>query len=600
MLALSIAASPAELDLTFNSTSAKTEGFGFSKAESYDVAVHLTGADLAGKRILGFSVPVLAEASDVSGISGWISEELLTTEIDGTTINLPLVTKEGILQEDGVLNITFDTPYEIPEGGAYVGYSFAIGAKGQAPIAVAEGRDNDGFMLRSSETQKKWADYSKRKNFVSAISVRLEGEFKENAAVCNFAASEIPLSTEAATAVIMTVTNHGSEPIESVTYSYAARNVSGYGEYTFATAIPAVYGRSEEMSIEIPALECTGIADLTVEIEKVNGIANSTLDSADSSAEAEVYLFVPVKRPLVEEYTGLNCGFCPSGYVMMEQGKLYYPGRFVALSYHSTSFESSDNMCSVKTTDFPIHAGGYPYASVNRSQSVDPNNVLSLWRQTASGITTSDIAVELSWADETRSKLIAKAKTRFIKDFDTHGYKLSFAVVADGLSNEKWIQSNYYGDEEPVGIYAEPFWDLFVGQPDHLIGLEFNDIVVHYEDIQGIPESLPESLVAGETYEYTYEVNTSEVVNLAGNCIVNDFGKVRVVGIVLNNGVPSNCVSSGYADTKESVAAMPDMVPTVTVWSDMQGRRIANPSKGMFIRTYIFTDGSVKSEKICL
>ncbi len=139
---------------------------------------------------------------------------------------------------------------------------------------------------------------------------------------------------------------------------------------------------------------------------------------------------------------------------MMEQGKLYYGDRFVALSYHSTGYESGAMTC-IEPEDFPIGVSGYPAACVNRSTQIDPSNVMSRWTTIAAQPASCDVSVDLFWADDSHTTLKAISKVRFLRDIDGCRYVWSVALLADGLSNPKWEQNNAYAE-----VVAREYYNL--------------------------------------------------------------------------------------------------------------------------------------------
>lgn len=265
-------------------------------------------------------------------------------------------------------------------------------------------------------------------------------------------------------------------------------------------------------------------------------------------------------------------------------------------------------MTYIKESEFPLSFSGYPAAAFNRGGNINPADIPTLWDASRDVNSAADIAVELKWADEEQTKLIANAKVRFINDIKENPYLLSFALLADGMGNPTWGQSNGYSDFEPTGIYAGPYWDLFIGKGSPVFGLTYNDVVVYYPDKSGIAESLPASIEADTWYEYTFEVETANVLTLAGSNNIEDFNKTRVIAMVVNgkNGKPLNCISSIYPNGEKPepeptiVNALDDQETEIiaTTYYDMQGRRISENAKGIIICCEQMSDGTTRAKKI--
>lgn len=215
---------------------------------------------------------------------------------------------------------------------------------------------------------------------------------------------------------------------------------------------------------------------------------------------------------------------------MIEQMTLYHGSRFVALAYHNYN---NDGMTCIESVPFSF--SGAPTCSLNRNQGVDPDLIPAMWEKAAENPSIADVECDLEWADDEHTLLKATARVRFINDIEANGYLFSIALAADGLSNERWAQSNGYGSYEMSDAYSSPYWDLFIGKGSPVFGLEFNDVIVHSSDFKGVAGSLPESIEAEKWYEFTYEIPIAEVLTLDGKEVVKNFDKTRAVAIVVDS-----------------------------------------------------------------
>ncbi len=604
-LVVAISASAGNIEFTYNATGAEPEGYGYKKDQTYDVGIALSSSELKGKKIVGFEVPVYS-LEYVGSPKAWLSKALSATVGTETTFTPDVASYDATI-ENGILFFTFPEPYQIPEEGIYLGYSLSINglpsSETAQPIAVTPGSTPGGLWLHASSSQTKWSDLSSRKELLSAMTVRLEGDFASNAATIGSKTQRIYAAKEGIAMMKASLENWGEQGISSFDYVYTVGDIEKSGSYQFEETVPAILGRKATAEIEIMAPAALGDYEVGIKVTKVNGVANET-EQAPFTVPMTVQPFVATYRPLVEEYTGLRCGYCPRGYVMLEQMKLKYGDLFVAMAYHGTM--EGDEMTYISPSDFPLSFTGYPASAFNRGTNMDPGNIPNIWELNRDVNPSAEIAVDLEWADAEQTKLVAKSKTRFISDIADSPYVLSFALVADGMGKPYWLQSNGYADYEPTGIYAGPYWDLFVGKGSPVAGLTFNDVVVYYPDVKGIKESLPQNIEADKWYEYTFEVETENVRTLQGTDYISDFNKTRVIGIVLNGktGKPINCISSIYpdgkspeVDTVEGIGADEAEVVGVEVY-DLQGRRISEPDAGLNIIREKLSDGSFRTKKV--
>ncbi|MDE5870450.1 MAG: hypothetical protein K2H22_00675 [Muribaculaceae bacterium] len=600
-LALSNAAT---LDFTYNFTDETPYAYGKEKAETVDVAIHLGSPAMIGKKVTGIAVHVFGDAAELSAFQGFLTTELKTKNQNKAKVNDPDICAVDGTYADGILTVTFSEPYTITEKGVYVGYSLAItGGQSEAsgkPVAVVSGNVPDSFWFHSTSSVQKWSDYAARYDLISDMTVSLEGDFPGNAVSISIPRKVYAgLESEAYADVL--VTNQGIQEVKSIAYSFEANGMSGNGEYVFQEPIPGKLCYPAEISLPVGLYGETGQGELIVRIDNVNGKPNEVTDAL-ASARFEVMPFVPKNRPLVEEYTGLNCGWCPRGYVTLAEMNEKYSHDFVALSYHSAAFEQESEMVYLKTTEFPYQPSGYPSSQVNRTVSPSVGDIPKTWEAQRRDMPCVDVDVELEWADDSRKTLKAVAKSRFIHDISESPYLMTFALVADGLSNPKWAQYNAYSfDDTDVTGLTGKWWDLFVHTNRNVFGLVFDDVVLSFPDVKGIPGSLPTDIKQAQVYENTFTVNIDDIRNLAGLDVVNDFGLTRVVAVIVDSktGAVVNCASSGYPGQSGVKKVSGSNVDTLSCeYYDLTGRRILNPDKGIFIKTERLSDGSVRTSKV--
>lgn len=612
----------AALDFTYNTFDGIQKKYGNSRPETISVAVFV-GPELAGKQITGLYVPVYAQTDKVADISGWTSTRLESELRDNYSFNTPDgVTAPGAIGEDYLLRVTFDAPVTVPAEGIYVGYTFRATTKlSGSSVAMVDGNRKGECYYLASRSKKTWSDLYALNRLASAMTVTMAGDFAADAASLLCDDALLGLDTKSFEA---TVVNCGSEPLKSVEYSYStSTGVSGTGSVTLSREIPAVYGRGAKVQVPLENIAEVGGCDLTLTITGVNGKAVNAGGKLEIPLAAQ--LFVPVFRPIVEEYTYLGCGYCPRGYVMLEQMKSKFGSKFVGVSYHSSSHEYGYMSCMDDAT-LPLGGqGGYPKAALNRGASIDPSDVPGQWPAMIRQTTTCDITGNLKWDGETENRLVLTGKARFLKDMAEHSYRIAYIILGDGLSNTRWNQSNYYSTWEATGIYTEPFWDLFIGMDPHINTLVFNDIALAMTDYKGVEGSLPESLEAGKEYEFSFTIDKSALTNVKDEEIVNDYNRVRAIALIVDGqtGRVANCISTLYPDGADPFAPREDIdwTPVIekdneqgdvsvseitgnqkvvrTEYYNVSGLKVTTPSKGdMLIRADILENGAVKYSKI--
>ena len=582
----------APLDFSYNFDATTSEYYGTGKAETYDVAIRLANPSFTGATVTGIRVPLMSEATAEASV--WLSSELKLKKVGGKNVNNPDITSQTAEIADGWLNVTFNTPYVVPEEGVYVGYSFTVtDAETEAakPVAVVAGENPDAFYLHTSRTKLRWGSMTGDTGMVSAMTVTLDGDFTKNAAYISFPETPIGEAGKPFEAKI-TLTNGCLFPISSFDYEYTIDGVSETGSVTLDSELPGHICASMPVVLTFDAVDKIGQHDLSVRVTKINGVDAT---GVESSTKLEIYPLIPVNRPLVEEYTGLWCGWCPRGYVALETMRELHGDLFVGVAYHN-----GDDMGFGYST--PNHPSGFPAGYINRGVDINLGQIYTIWDTYRTNIPDADVAVNVEWTDDSHSAIKATAKTRFVKDFSDAKYRVSYILVADGLSDPSWKQHNSYAPkngEEPKDHPDMPgeLGRIFTHGEEYVKGLTFNDVAVAATDYDGFPESIPSALTAGETYSHSYVFNLGEIENKA---VLSVPDKLRVIAVITNgkSGKPINCASSPQIG-QSGIGAVGTATAEVVEcqWFDLQGRRVIRPAEGIYILRETLSDGSTRTSK---
>lgn len=592
-------ASATDIDFSYNVDNLDFKVYGFEKKEKYDVAIFINDPAYIGAKVNGISVPLPVDAPAATEISAWLSTELKLEN----KVNAPdICSKSGEVIDESV-DITFDTPYEIPVDGIWVGYSFNITDLSEEygwpamPIACIESEANldKGLWIHTSRSRLKWTNLGESLGAVSTMVVHLSTDFGANDVALSLPEQSYIVRGEDYT-IPVTLINHGSEALEDLAYSYEVGDVKGNGSLHLDTPLEAL-GKSAVVNLTIGAFEEMGEYPFTLTIEKANGEVNND-PYREGKGIMNVWPLIPVTRPLVEEFTGLGCGYCPRGYVAMEEMKNMFGDMFVGLAYHSSTYETA--MVTVENKDFPVYIDGFPSSCINRGDVIDPSYLPYRWSGYASEIVPAEITVDAEYSAD-GSEIHATSTVNFVRNEENADYRLSFALVADGLQNPSWLQSNYYaGEESGDGVDSE-LWDIFLNGASKVRGLVFNDVVAYYKDINGIEGSVPTSIKRGEPMTFDYSINMEDVKTIGDKEFLTDGAKLHVVAILLDGktGIPLNCnksVSLPYAVSGVEEVNVSDPQVREVIYYNMQGVRMQS-AEGICIRTEVMSDGSRRTTK---
>lgn len=601
---LSLPAAATDIDFTYNTDNKELMVYGYDKKETYDVAIKIDAPEYIGARVAGFTVILPVNNNGVKDITGWMSTEL---KLESKKNVADIASVAGTLTDE-VLEVKFDQPYTITTSGVFVGYSFTITDLTKtyeydwpgSPVAVVESNSNldNGLWMHTSRTRLKWDNIAKTLGAVSPMVVHLQTDFGPYDVAVNVPAENYMVAGETYN-VPITIINHGSNPIEDLAYSWQIGDVKNSGSIHLDTPIEAL-GKTGLVNFPLgPITEC-GEYNFTFTVDSNNGQPNND-QMRSGSGNMNVWPVIPVNRPLVEEFTGLNCGYCPRGYVAMEEMHNTLGDMFVGMAYHSSSYESA--MVTVANSNFPVDIDGFPSADINRKDIMDPSYLPSYWANYAADIVPASVDVDLAWTDDTHTVAKATSRVTFVKDIENADYKLAFALVADGLHNPGWGQSNYYsGESEGDGVDSE-LWDTFLNGGSKVYGLTFNDVVAYFKEVKGIEGSVPATITRGVELVNEYTFNIDDVKTISGKEFLTDGCTLKAVVILLDGqtGYSVNCNKSenltfwhaGIGDISSDNAEI-----VSTRYYNLQGVEVANPTDGVYVKSETLSDGTRRTFKV--
>lgn len=573
-----------------------SEVWGTGRAETYAIAIRVPGKGLEGKKVTSVTVPV-AKGTTLTDCSVFFAGEL-----KGNSGKPQTDYKYEFTPAEGAVTVTLPEAYQI-KGDFYAGYIFKVasvsaGADRQ-PVVCADGYVDGGFYISTSRTYRKWASPAAL-DIKSALRINIEGDFKnDDCSIVSLPnAVSIPGEATKGTAVIG---NCGLQPISSVSYTYEVNGKSASGTASFNPAIPADLISQGTLSYDIPALDKIDTYDGTFTITKING-ADCTVTAVNKLGIMDR---LPVKRVLMEEFTGTWCGWCPRGMVAMKLLGEELPDRFIGVAYHS-----GDVMETV--ADFPVAVDGFPYAYLNRTLGCDPYLGTSSSKDM---YIRTDIAGQLELPVDANidvtaqfnyegSKIEAKAEVYYFNEYQDNPYLLSFLVTENGVTGsdvKDWGQHSYYaGATDEWG----PEMDAWTNGAA-LVLCSYDDVLLGTTAYRGIEGSQPASVKIGETAEGYAEFDCSKFVSInkdtEGLNLLQNYGKVSVVALLVNKntGEVANCAKVALSAPASVAGLSAESGEVVSKeYHDISGRRLGGkPAKGLYLETVKYSDGSARAFK---
>lgn len=353
-------------------------------------------------------------------------------------------------------------------------------------------------------------------------------------------------------------------------------------DFRFSTPLPLIVGQETAYTIELVSGEESLAYDYKV---------------AD-------LVFQPVKKVVLEEYTGAGCGNCPLGIRAIENLQGMYADNFIPVTLRAYE----DPLYSAPAVNYAafLQLIAAPSGRINRGDILSPmlQNGSQGYTFFGKGIIESDGKEAYLWADAVQDEMTtpALAEVNFTASYDAATGELDipvdirFAIDRKGASvgvfavvledNLPTVQTNYFSTvNDPIlgewgvgGMYAQA----------RVTSWRADDVtryVVNRNAFNGTP--LPESnFTAGQVYSTTLSaVLPEKTISNPENCKVVVMLIDNSTGRVFNSNVVK-FTASGIADIEADSSTVR--------YFDLMGLPVQNPEKG---RIYIRVSGD-KARKI--
>lgn len=569
------------------------KGVGSHKKENYDVAIFLPGTTFGDMKITGVKVPLI-DKENLSNISLWLTTDLAVGTVDGkNVIYVDILRKDAEISNDTAY-IVLDEPYLVPESGVYAGYSFNVDNltdKTKSPIAVSSPSNANGLFIHSSRTFRQWVSVTESVNASSKLTVQFEclsDEYSMNVGSIAFSRAikgenfEIPVE----------VSNTGAAIIDSIGYKYEIDGVEFTGNTKLKYPVYPRFDRMTSIDVPIKAIDNSGYHQLKLTVTEVNGQPNT---SKYPSAEGRISVmsYRPVHRPVMEEYTSRTCGWCIRGLAALEYMNEKYPDDFIGFAIHKNDLMQTQSY-------MPSFSNALPRAHLDRSIVCDPYTgnsgfIENDWNELRSTLTSvdMDVTAEISGNDVNISSDVT-----FLEVPDNE-FRMGYMLVKDDLYGEgsAWYQLNYYSGEDPSKFI--PQMKRFCEAKGVLEDFHYDHILVMSTPYDGLPGSIGDVTVDKTiTLTHTFP-SVTDSTSVLGEHLIRDFENLSVIAVVIDTKT-GNIING--AKTKLATSSIESIgsdrsEPMSVEYYDLNGIRVANPAKGIYIKREIFADGYIRTTK---
>jgi len=518
--------------------------------------------------------------SNLSDMKIWISSELpnKVDEADYVQGNLGTITADAN-------DFRLTTPYEIGSEGFYIGY-YANSSTGY--FIRCGGTDAaNSFWVGNPASNMGWTDLNGNGFGKLAFQILLEGATFNNycATAEDFGPSYVVQGEEST--VPITITNLGKEAVTSISYTIAIEGGDVTPEKTLAVGNLA-FNNSGVINVPFTANEEAKKHKYTFAITKVNGEENT---AQDNSAEGEVISLTErfTLKPVIEEFTGTWCGWCPRGMVGMEKIHEQYGDKVVQIAVHY-----DDPMAiSAYSTVISAYADGFPSSVTDRHWIADPsfsslNNVMSVvFKETV----PASIELSAQWKTEEQKAVIFNTKTKFGYSDENTKFGIAFVLTEDGLTGttSKWAQTNNYSGMSTSQAGTDMAW--WCRQGSSVTGVEYNHVAVAGWSLRsGVTNSVNTTIDANEEQEFTY-TGTIPTNSLS---LIQDKTKLNAIALLIDrtNGTIVNAAQTIIEDDPTGIGTVSSQDEVPSAFYSIDGRKLSNAEKG--INIIRMTDGTVK------
>lgn len=617
----------------------------------YNLAIYIPYGKIAGAGATIDGISFWLQSQKVKNLKVWATTDL--PEIGEYNTGADLEIKE-VPQKDytteGYTEVAFAKSHVIPEDGIWLGVSFEIQGMPDAPDDSEVSDEDyeewyfdvympwlmeneadaypffasqateliDGSMVFASEYYDDmyryyadltgddayldflgWDDYS-TSGYCVGIKALIGGDkFLNYAATPNDLGETYALINNEVT-FPLTLTNNGKNGISSFTYEVSI-NGTKTDEQTITTDSP-VEGllKSYSTDVVIKMGETTGKKDIVLTITKVNGQPNEALKK---TAEGSVIVLAEStqKIPLIEEFTGTWCQWCPRGMVGMGLLSRDFKGKAITLAIHNgdpMSIEAYDSFVEQ-------YVSGFPSMFINRKYDVDPYygssegipyGVKDDVENAMSEIAAASVDVSAQWADASKTKINISTQTKVLFDEDEPSMSLGYIVVADGLkgSGRQWAQVNAYNGQNNE-YKDDPNLSRLCNMGEYIMEMTYDHVVVAAWGIwNGVEGSLTGTVKANQPIASSFEADLSSVIVGSGYEEGDDNAvtaaelvagkKVKVVAILFNEET-GEIVNANETALQQDTAVSGINEPSVaqTGRYNLAGQSLTAPQRGLNI-----------------
>ena len=514
--------------------------------------------------------------STLSGLKIWVSKTLPQKASDADVVLSTLGTLTA-----GANDFKLRSPYAVNNEGFYIGYS----VKSTTGYFIRSGGKDapNAFLVGNPEEGMAWTDLNGNGLGKLAFQILVQdGNFQDNCVTVDDFEQNVVVQGQQVNVPIK-ITNQGANDVSSISYTIGTEGGSTTEEKTVSVG-PLALNDFTTLNIPFASDEQARKLQKTFTVTQVNGNPNTAKKSSGQG------FLISVKKkqsvtPVIEEFTGTWCGWCPRGIVGMDKVHEAYGDQVVQIAAHSGDIMAISEYQPVINT----YTEGYPNSITDRRYVADPSysTLVATLNKAFARVAQGSIDLQAEWSSNFKTKVVFNTTTRFSYNDDDGQYGIAYLLVEDGLTGtgSNWSQTNYYSGQTVGGDMT--WWCQAAST---VTGITYNHVVVAgWEALNGVNGSVNPTIVADEEQEYSYSASIS------GKSLIQDKTKLKAVVLLIDRatGTIVNAAQSAIADFGTAVSTVQGAEKNAQrdVY-DLSGRKLSVSQKG--INIIRMNDGTVK------
>jgi hypothetical protein len=373
--------------------------------------------------------------------------------------------------------------------------------------------------------------------------------------------------------------NNGKTNINSVTIEYKINEKVVYTEKKDVDIEPG-YGEEVTSTFNPGVTYPTENANVSATIIKMNGADDEDMSNNTKNFYISFVNELYDRNVVIEEGTGTWCVWCVRGIVAMKEMTQKHPDDFIGIAVHNNA--NVDAM-AMDTYSSAMGLSGYPGCNIDRtlfSQSVSQTEFDSYYSQEKSRKSIGFIEATATLSQDCKS--IAASASATFGHAGTEKYNCVFVVLEDSVTG--YMQRNGYagGGSGEMGGFES------LSSP---CSVTFYDVArAIYPEYKGA--LIADGVALGNKYTYNANIdvpakiqrlNKLSIVALLTEVSTGEIVNAQKVKVDSTTGVTSTTNYKGESETN---------------YYSLDGMKVQNPQKGIYLKKSLFKDGSSTVTKV--